>query len=32
MTAPECRPTRIMKGTGKRDRNRAVAATMSKDV
>ncbi len=32
MTGPECRPTRIVKGTGKRDRNRAVAATMSRDV
>src|SRR4029453_4011927 len=29
MAGPECTPTRIGKGTGKRGRNRAVAATMS---
>src|SRR6516164_103423 len=29
ITGPECSPTRIVNGTGSRDRNRAVAATMS---
>jgi hypothetical protein len=30
ITVPECRPTRIGNGAGSRDRNRPVAATMSR--